>query len=742
MSPALLVLTLLLATGIPLQSVVVLFVLFFTMVWLAEILPLGLKEDQSVVPSLAAVTLVFGSITLLVVASGGIRSASGIVAALAIPIILVTMRLRTGGNRGTGTGALLIPSLVLLTLLSLVSKLFLFLIPLTAAVGTGVALQGVSLFSNRPSVERARRIAPLLVVAAAFWSRSMSMTGWSEGMVFRSMDQWYRTSVGVTASRFGVASHPGAIGHPLDYHWLSEAMMGLLGQISGAPTLALVLVLSPIAGTFATVAGAVVLARQLGMRHVHGFVAAALLTTFSTMLYPLGVNVLKPTEMGQFWGTPVFIVVLICLLNHVRIGKLSTSVLLVTSIALLSLTNVTLFAVALVTACIALLVAPRSNLTRPWTMLASGIACVGIPLALVLVYVTPAANKDFPVQLQVFPPMQFGLVFGYNGTHWYVSAASAIACLLVMAVQSGGGLLSLAHTIESEVTKFGRTLLLTSASIGVLLSAIIKMPNAEQYRFSLPVLIAGPFLTAGLLPRIIGDWKKGSLAPLSIVIAAGLVLGYMSEKFLPKTFGGSEVMLPRIAFVGSAFVLALILWFLLRATSPRTEPSRRAPRPLIAVVVPLFLSASVSHALINTANQVDYAFGKLGPSTTETEKYACLEHIRDTSSPSAIIASTMWGTSPDYTQRKRYLATAVAERRSFVDGPYYVMWNPETWLEERMKISLHFARNPNSADLDSLRDAGVDLFVIDRDEPHTTDWNKFGTIQFKNDRCIVVRLDK
>ena len=94
----------------------------------------------------------------------------------------------------------------------------------------------------------------------------------------------------------------------------------------------------------------------------------------------------------------------------------------------------------------------------------------------------------------------------------------------------------------------------------------------------------------------------------------------------------------------------------------------------------------------------------------------------------------------EFFSEKWYLASAVSERMTYVDGPLYVQNPRPKWLQERADRTLRFAENPNFADLRELQSWGVAWFVADKNWPTTSDWSTVGSVAMENESCVVVKL--
>jgi hypothetical protein len=100
----------------------------------------------------------------------------------------------------------------------------------------------------------------------------------------------------------------------------------------------------------------------------------------------------------------------------------------------------------------------------------------------------------------------------------------------------------------------------------------------------------------------------------------------------------------------------------------------------------------------------------------------------------------MWRWDDDKATEKWYIATAVAERRSLLDGPLFVQNDREPWLQDRADLTMRFASQPTLVDFRELRSFDVEYFVADKERSANASWEGYGTVIFSNDTCDVLEL--
>lgn len=277
--------------------------------------------------------------------------------------------------------------------------------------------------------------------------------------------------------------------------------------------------------------------------------------------------------------------------------------------------------------------------------------------------------------------------------------------------------------------------------IGFALATFVAIGGTEQYRFLLPILVVGPFVAGASLRQSFQSIRNEPGVILVVLVVSGLVMGGLASRFMSKAFGGAAFMVPRLGFVALLFLVPVALWGMSRLIHRRSRGATAGEAPHLAA---FFLAMSVvvgcAHTVNETRGQYAYALGLEAQSVKHTERFACLEALRGDSPVDAVIASNMWKWEDDAATEKWYIATAVAERRSYLDGPLYVQNPRSSWLQDRADLTMRFASAPTMADFRVLRSFDVEYFVADKERSVTSSWEGFGTVIFSNDTCEVVSL--
>lgn len=634
--------------------------------------------------------------------------------------------------------ATLLGFMTLIVLASLVSKMWYHLLPLTV----GLAIFALTRRCLKPrSVVLDRAVVGmslLTVVGASWWSRQLSGTSWAEGTVFRTSDQYFRASLGIGTTTFGVDENMGAAGMPIRYHWLSEAFITMLGRFTQLSPLDAIVWLSPVAGSLAAIATTYALVRELGGRNRDALFGSLMISTFSVLLYSQGINILKTTEMGQLWGTPLFLFGVLLLHQVLRKPTLVMAICFVGWYPLLVMTNTTL---GISFACgvgVVLLVAVFKRTVR---LSIAGFLLVGLGAVLLVLQgslLAPTSLEAFSPRIQLNDPFAFSVAFGYEDDNGWEKAAVGFAFLATLWFQGGAALGLRSRGKGQEARSF--LFLFTIASM-VPAFVINLMDGLEQYRFLNPILILGPVSIALCLTEIL-QVLTASRGVIAGLVVSSILLGLQVD-VLAKMFGSFDDLRPRVIYA-AALVLVPLFWYLvINVISSRRAATKWINVQAIGVFGLFSLLVQVSALIKMAPGQYEYAHQLIGPSTSNAGRLACLEYVRDSTEKESVIASYMWRFGPEPSTEKWFLVSAVSERRTFVDGPIYIE-NPQSdALKLRQDITTRFVEiAPNYADRAVMLKAGVEYFIVDTRWTRRQTWQPYASRVFSNQDCIVLKLNK
>ncbi len=677
---------------------------------------------------------VFGSSVFLVVLVGGAQPLLVVLIAVAVGALMVSENRHVGaGHPLTKIDFTTVGALAVVVLTGLIVQMWVFMAPLLIAV---IVSLSVVHFAGPSRWKIRTLVISSAVSVGSFLSHQFATRADSEGLIFRSADQYWRAALANVSFRFGLGDHPGAVGLPIRYHWISESMMGGLAVIANTDVVQVVLRVSgPLAISLAAFA-VYQLARVCDLSKTEGLLSTILLVVTSTYLYSLGINALKTTEMGQLWGTPFFLVGMTQLVRFFRFTTWKSGLNLLWVLPLTIMTNSTLGLVLGATsalACLHLLLLRRAM--KIAVVIAFSVFLIFVLLSRTLLNSSFAGN--FAPRIGLNDLFGYSYVFGYNGTNQFVKIAGAVAFLLILWFQSGAYVPHHSTSFRQGLDSFWM-LYVYAALSAVFLGSITDIGNFEQYRFLIAILVLGPVLAARNLRFLKSEIRQVSkcFVVLTMVLAVGF--GWIARDFLQKSFGDAEFMIPRLTF---ALFLALApfgLWGFFYGLK-QFRPHFRT-LSLSSLFLVYCLTAGVVHTSREFFAQYLYASKLESPTIAEAERLQCLVSLRDKSEVSDLFASTMWRWSDEYFSEKWYIATAISERRSYLDGPLYVAEPRPEWLQNRADLTLRFAEDPKIDDLAELKKWGVTWFVADKTWPTTKDWSKVGVVETENEACVLVRL--
>ena len=89
-----------------------------------------------------------------------------------------------------------------------------------------------------------------------------------------------------------------------------------------------------------------------------------------------------------------------------------------------------------------------------------------------------------------------------------------------------------------------------------------------------------------------------------------------------------------------------------------------------------------------------------------------------------------------------FILSAYSERRFLIEGSRFLLVNgmPREEVRERMNAALAFANEPTNISLRTLKDFGVDYFVIDKQSTAQRNWGEMAPKQYENDTFVVLEL--
>jgi len=227
---------------------------------------------------------------------------------------------------------------------------------------------------------------------------------------------------------------------------------------------------------------------------------------------------------------------------------------------------------------------------------------------------------------------------------------------------------------------------------------------------------------------------------------------------------------PQVAFAIVAVAFSyIVIRFIRSATRPLVGPSIRLRTTLFAsgMAVMLVLGA--------TSSWLDKASYNLGLRSSDTvssggedinrsarrsaEIIALGEFVRTNTKESAVFATNnfccfgeRWLIAPTSRNRQsvgggaNYQLGAETRRRFLIQGPFFlVAYRPNKQLStdeyQRLTTSLSFANSPTLSDIETLREYGVEYYIVNLRLTARRDWTGYGTELFRGQEFAILRLN-
>lgn len=683
-TPLLYVLTLVWVLGAPPRSVVVFGAL---VVALGAFSTLGKSESDTDYTA----GVMFGLLslsTVIVIATSQILSwyKVSILTVVVLGIAIVTRSLTPLSGYSTHH------KVFLAVLSSLILQGYVFLLPLAVATTITILL---SRDSPNPRVWTANvTIFAAASIVSRIWCNE------TDGRLFVTNDQIYRSSLATSLTRWGWTDWNAATGFPIRYHWLSEATAGLLSRVSGIDELRTVVVIWPALLTWLAIHYISELFADVNMRSLRLCTSVALVTLLPNF---------DVSSIGTLLGGVLLVSTARILIQTLRSHEfrkprsLSLVALgFVGSLLFLAQVHVGIF----VAAALGIMMLYNAICKTRFALL-TPLLIIGTFAVLLASTVLRSAplreGRLFTPTLRVsFFPSQGTLdlasLFGEYGLTVTPLALFAIYGLVPFAIRHQFGQSSIL-TIFQTTSVIGSVIALMTLNLGQYSGKL----GIEAIHFVLLVT----FGTAAHRLARSGSWIY--LATMGMGTAAALVAFRITHD---SRMASSLLLLMPIGML----VVAIVIFLLLQ--------HRGGCASLASLRSAVIICFSV--LLLNVA-QLDRRFdllvrgaGPLREVIAEPGTYECLTWIRNNTAPNTIVASNMWRV-PQLEDQKYFLVSLETKRRLLLDGPdtvigtgVYGASEARSYIEGTKDLIDRIVSEPRSQDIRSLQKLGASVLIVDR----------------------------
>lgn len=760
----------------------------------------GTSDDQSSLDSSLSRTLLPGGREIAVIAPLLVLLEMKVDTVIAVVLLLlwaslVFRQVRVGGRQILAEDFLGIA--VGLSLLAIASALFVSLVPIPILAAIILAIASIiGLIDRRVSGPQlhasGRQHSPLHIdyLETSFWlSTSLVLVGWhslgpySAGLaachftsshvgvvgrkVFRMIavplgfvlsfslaprfslqywegyDQLLRSTIANSLSRWGYTDYGAAVGTTIHYHWLGEAISGVLSRYSSATAVDSVTRISPVVALLIAYLSLRRLALSLGLPNEKTAVAA-------TMTIAL-CQIFEPKSIGSLWGITLF---LAGLYEITRLTpKFATDrqsligpILAVSLLSPMIMLAQTTLGIHFILVCGFVSLAA---VLRQRQLLLPLISLLGIQVLQVIVLrktlLSSGGENIYEPSISLNNVLQFrGLEIYFGENRLFVAFVSVLALLTI--VQMGSGLQLLFKTQERR--KGSQVQVLAVASSTLVLTNLFSIggSEAQQARFLEPLIVLISFISLAVLLRaIVDDWSNVESAKDRVVaiVCTGAVVVVLL--LVTVRLYNSPWSYSRTFRIGTLILLSVAL---VVAASFFHRSNGRLSRHRLALSLLLLGLAVSAHgrqlANLATLHRQTIAGDRNDVFLGDREAQDCLGYLSSETPKESIIASN-WFRIPEWTRDEKYfLVSAFTERRTYIDGPRYVDGSRPQWIKARVEASDGFAIAPSPSTYAALMSEGVGYFVVNRteaDRPIAKSWEPFATVVFERQGCLVLRLN-
>jgi hypothetical protein len=569
-------------------------------------------------------------------------------------------------------------------------------------------------------------------ILASHWSTSpMSSRFWI------SYDQVFRAGMATGLTRWGWTDANFGTGHSYTYHWLPEAMVGVLARVLGVSEADSVSRLFPAIGV---IFAAAVLARIVKNFNLES--KALLLVSFAFLILESSFSLFS---VGTLWGAAIYLLAIYFFLNFQFCNNTYTHIYVFALMPFLVFLSQSPLGLSL---CFGFVLHILYLTLRRKIFLLSSITSLFLLTGTILSLQqtvfrrAPAISTSNILQFDGFLnfpalPIQFGDLAA--GPTWPVYLNSFVFLLFVFSTCSIGFL---------RIYGFGLLQKWQQMLIFQMVAALFLLNFFPLGTFSNKFLV--PIQTLGLLSSLLVFFSLISfltkvrvqyLLSLSFLLSVLATLSNrISSQLNPSSY--SIFVLISVIFFFLCSVLAIRLSFNQAIVNQGSIVSKR----FFAVLV-IISTVFVSFQYSSTSLIRGSFFHKFSDASIVLEGHdvkKCFEFLRRNTPKLTIVATSMWRL-PGLADERYVLTSLLSQRRTLVDGPVFVHinWPSKEYFENLKNVHTAFANSLDSSSRDQLVALGAEYFVLDTrfDNPDRV-WKSLDNqnVVFGNSECSILKF--
>jgi hypothetical protein len=552
-----------------------------------------------------------------------------------------------------------------------------------------------------------------------------------------SYDQVFRSAMATGLTRWGWADSNFGTGHAFTYHWLPEAVGGVLTRFSGVGETDVITRILPALGMlFATAITTEILRIfELNKWTVRVITLIILTVEGSFELF----------SIGTLWGSSIFLTAIWLFVESARDVRMRSRILLFVVFPLLSLLSQSALGLSLVLGfCITIVfMAFSGNLAKRLAL--ENLLLLGLSTLLLqqtlfrkasVLSGTGTVNLD---RFLKFPGLSISLGRSPDSTALQVHTNSLLFVLLLVATYA----ISFWIPPDSARAKIWQIVAGAQFASSLFLLNFFSLGDYSG-KFLVPVGMLGLLMGVITLGRLCELMSLNQLfiAAISIVFSIWVARRIVVQISTLDSFTQNVVVILTITMLFAVSVLAL---FTGRAKLTQGH-SRSVAKPLVAL---LFIGSclfvwprqhvpqTIRQAVLSSPQ--DHSFF-----LEDLDVRNCLDFIRTNTPSDAVIATSLWRL-PGLSDERYVLTSLLSQRRTLVDGPVFdhVNWPSRAYFEDLKNVHTSFANSLDDESHAQLVKLGASFFVLDtRYENADRTWTSIDNqeVLFNSPQCSVIKL--
>ncbi len=574
------------------------------------------------------------------------------------------------------------------------------------------------------------------IISIGSWASHTSVQPMSSRF-WVSYDQVFRAAMSTGLTRWGWTDSNFGTGHAVTYHWLTEAIAGMLARISGLGEARVVTSILPAFGMLFAAAAVIQLLRCFSLRPQTVLYITVIFLTFE--------NSFELFSIGTLWGASIFLTAVALFLQLVGENRWSVQFLLFLLLPFLSLLSQSALGLSLVLCFVftQIVIAGKGIISKRLAM--QNLLLLGVPTLILqqtlFKKTTMLAGSGF-LNLDNFlnfPALSIPLGRLPESRLIEVQANSFLFIASLIAAYAIG----FWFRPVSSMSRIWQILVGTQLLASLFLLNFFNL-GSYSGKFLVAFNILG--LLAGLI-TVARFFDAMSLIQVFALVVAVVAVLQVSRLIIIQISGLETTANNMIMIIGISilFVISILALFFGRMKLTNNG-NGSVTRPLFALLfcgLCLFVwplkdvPQTIRQAVLSSPQ--DHSFF-----LEDKNVRNCLEFIRANTPPDAVIATNMWRL-PGLLDERYVLTSLLSQRRTLVDGPVFdhVKWPSRVYFEDLKNVHTSFANSLDDNSHDQLVKFGASYFILDtRYENSDRTWTSIvdQDVVFDSPRCKVIKL--